>query len=273
MMNYPARATGADPTAFNRGAVQTMAAMSEGWKLVKDQYGLFFGITLVGMLIAGAVPLGLFLGPVYCGFNYCFLKKLRGERVEFANLFKGVDHFGASFVPTLFLIGPAIVLILPAYFFFFFQLIQMTQRRGPGQPPDGGELFSLLGPFYLFIFVVAFILAFVNLLLMFSYPLIVDRKLGGMQSVKTSISASFANLGGLLGLFFMHILISIPIAALTCGFGVYLYLPVSLASYAVAYRQVFAEIPELWEQPKEQYPSPYPPAQPGQPPYGRPYDV
>ena len=273
MMNYPAQATGVDPTAFNRGAIKAMASMSEGWKLVKEQYWLFFGITIVGMLIAGAVPLGLLLGPVYCGFYYCFLRKLRGDQVEFANLFKGIDYFASSLVPTLLLIVPAIVLIVPVYLFFFIRIMALAQQSRPGHPPDGSEILSLIGPMYLFIFVVALLLGIVGMLLMFSYPLIVDRKMTGMQAVKTSISASFANFGGLLGLFVLHILIAIPITLLTCGIGTYFYLPVSLASYAVAYRQVFAEIPELWEQPKEQYPTPYPPAQPGQPPYGRPYDI
>lgn len=273
MMNFPPQATNADPMAFNRGAIRPMAAMSEGWALVKGQYWLFFGIAFVGMLIAGAVPLGLFLGPVYCGFNYCFLRKLRGEPVEFANLFKGVDHFGASLIPTLFLVGPAIILILPVYILFLVQFITLTQKSTPGHPPDGTELFGLLGPFYLFIFIVSFILAFVNLLLMFAYPLIVDRRMSGMQAVKTSIKAGFANLGGLLALFFVHGFLMVPVALLTCGIGVYLYLPVSLASYAVAYRQVFPEIASFWEEPKVQYPPAYPPAQPNQPPYGRPYDI
>ena len=48
-----------NPTEFNRGVISPMECIKEGWALIKDQYWLFFGITLVGMLIGGAVPVAV----------------------------------------------------------------------------------------------------------------------------------------------------------------------------------------------------------------------
>ena len=43
-------------TDFHQGVIRPVDCLKEGWALIKDQYWLFFGISLVGLLIGGAVP-------------------------------------------------------------------------------------------------------------------------------------------------------------------------------------------------------------------------
>lgn len=52
--------------------------ISEGWNLVKDQYGLFLGITVVAMLLGSLVPFGIIAGALYCGIFIALFMKIRG---------------------------------------------------------------------------------------------------------------------------------------------------------------------------------------------------
>ena len=60
-------------TDFRRGVVEPVECLKEGWALIKDQYWLFLGISLVGMLLGGAVPIVL-LGPMMSGIFLCLFK-------------------------------------------------------------------------------------------------------------------------------------------------------------------------------------------------------
>ena len=79
-----------NPTEFRSGVIAPVECVKEAWQLIKDRYWLFFGISLVGMLIGGAFAIVL-LGPMMCGIYLCLLQQHRGENVEFGTLFKGFD--------------------------------------------------------------------------------------------------------------------------------------------------------------------------------------
>src|SRR6266545_7080966 len=63
---------------FQSGAIAPLECLKEGWATIKDRYWLFLGITLVTMLIGGAVPIVL-IGPMMCGLYMCLFAKMRGE--------------------------------------------------------------------------------------------------------------------------------------------------------------------------------------------------
>jgi hypothetical protein len=84
---------------FNRHAVRPIECFREGWRLIKDDYWLFFGITFVGLLIAGVFA-PLLLGPMWCGIDICLLRRLNGRQVRLSNLFEGFNFFGPSVVCT-----------------------------------------------------------------------------------------------------------------------------------------------------------------------------
>ena len=62
-----------DNLQFRTGVVKPVECLKEGWALIKDQYWLFLGITVVGMLIGKAVPIVL-LGPMMAGIFLCLLQ-------------------------------------------------------------------------------------------------------------------------------------------------------------------------------------------------------
>ena len=86
--------------------------------------------------------------------------------------------------------------------------------------------------------VVGILMMILHSLIVFSFPLIVDRGLNGFEAVKLSARAVWANRGGVAGLFGVGILVAM-VGYLALCVGVYLALPVLLMAMAVAYRKVF----------------------------------
>jgi uncharacterized membrane protein len=190
------------------------------------------------MLIAGFVPLGILMGPIMCGIYLTLFRHMRGGKIEFSMLFKGFDYFVESLIATLLYFIPILLLILPFYgamvsAIFFFS----RHSHAGGQPSAGAMALFGLG-FFLFALVIAGASFVVAVMFTFAYPLIVDRKLSGIEALKLSAKAGLANFWGLVGLLLLNAVMAIA-GMLLCYFGVFLVLPVNFAGHAMAYRQVF----------------------------------
>jgi hypothetical protein len=222
---------------FRRGVIRPVDCLKEGWAAIKDQYWLFAGIVLVSMLIGSAVPMGVIMGPMMCGMYMCLLARLRGENVSFEMLFKGFDYFMESFIATLFQIIPAFLVIIPAYIGFF--AVMVLAAAGPGRGTAMSPLI-FFGGMSVIVLVVLLLCVAIGSMFVFSYPLIVDRKLSGFTAVKTSVKAALGNLSGVLGLLLLSMAMGI-IGALCCYVGAFLIMPINFAAMAVAYRKVFPD--------------------------------
>lgn len=229
----------ANVTTFNRSAVRPVECLKAGWALIKDQYWLFLGITAVGLLIGGLGPMAILLGPMMCGIYLCMFARMRGERVSFELLFKGFDYFAQSVIASLIQVVPIMLLLLPVYLIFFvLYMSRMNSQRGYRRPAPVDPFDPLFIGFFVAIMVVVLIGTLISTLFIFTYPLIVDRRLGALDAVKTSIKAVLANLGGVLGLMALGMLLGFA-GMLLCYVGAFLVMPIGLAAWAVAYRQVF----------------------------------
>ena len=222
---------------FKRQAVEPVQCLKNGWELVKDQYWLFVGMAAVAVLIGGAVPLGILLGPMMCGLYLTFFKKRRGEPFEFATLFKGFDFFGPSLVATLLHMVPIFAIVIPAYIIFYITMIVSMAAQGGGDP-NPAALFGVMGGFLIFWLVVILVIIFISIGFTFAYPLIVDRKLQGFDAVKLSFRAAMANFWRLLGMALLSSLLSLC-GGLLCYVGVFLVFPIAYGAIASAYEQVF----------------------------------
>jgi hypothetical protein len=224
---------------FKRNAVEPIECLKAGFELIKNQYWLFVGITAIGIIIGSVVPLGILMGPMMCGIYLALLQTRRGQPIEFGTLFKGFDFFGDSLIATLLHIIPVIVIIVPAYIvffvFYFGFIVAMSQSGGPPNPAALLGFFGLVIVFWLVVFVVLILLSVV---FTFAYPLIVDRRLSGLDAVKLSIRAAFANFWRLLGLLLVTGLLNF-VGALFCYVGAFFVLPIGFAAIATAYEQVF----------------------------------
>ncbi len=221
---------------FRRGAVKPVECLSAGWELIKDQYWLFLGMALVGMIIGQAVPLGILMGPMMCGMYLAFFNKRRGLPIEFGTLFKGFDYFGQSVVASLLHVVPIIAIIIPAYIIGYLGMLGSFMALAA----DSSGILSVLLFLLLILFwvVVILLLMAVSIGFSFSYPLIVDRRMQGFDAIKLSFKAAFANFWGLLGMSVLGGLLSL-LGVMLCIVGVYLVLPITFAAVACAYERVF----------------------------------
>ncbi|HKU73067.1 MAG TPA: hypothetical protein VJR02_04070 [Pyrinomonadaceae bacterium] len=223
---------------FKRQAVEPVQCLKNGWELIKDQYWLFVGMTFIGVLIGGAVPLGILLGPMMCGLYLTFFKKRRGEPIEFGTLFKGFDYFAPSLIATLLHVVPILVIVVPAYFFFYITMIVSMAAQGGSGEPNPAAMFGIMGAFGVFWLIVMVVVIIISIGFTFAYPLIVDRKMQGFDAVKLSFRAAMANFWRLLGMSLLSSLLSIA-GILLCYVGMFLVFPIVYAAVASAYEQVF----------------------------------
>jgi len=217
-------------TEFRTGVIKPVECVKEGWELIKSEYWLLFAITLVGALIGG-VTMYVLLGAMMCGIFYCYLRKIDGKPITFEGLWKGFEWFAPGLLVTLFLVVPVIVLYVIIYVPVFMAMVM-------GERLSQEELIGMLVGAVAIDFLFIVLMVCFHTLLIFSFPLIVDRGLGGFQAMKTSAKAVWGNMGGVVGLIMVNIVLTL-IGQLALCVGIYFVIPIILAGNVVAYRKVF----------------------------------
>lgn len=203
---------------------------------MRDQYWLFVGMSLVAIILGSLVPFGIMFGPMMCGIYLSIFQRRRGQTVDFGALFKGFDYFGESIIATLLHYVPMVMIIIPFYIVLYGGLFFIMPRQG-GEP-DPARLFGFFAVLIVVGLVMIVVIILISVVFTFSYPLIVDRKLSGLDAVKLSARAALANFWPLLGLLLLNGLIAFA-GVLLCYVGVFLALPVTFAAIATAYEQIF----------------------------------
>ncbi|MGQ0760531.1 MAG: hypothetical protein ACT4OT_00735 [Acidobacteriota bacterium] len=226
---------------IRRGVVSPMECLKEGWAAIKGQYWLIFGIVFVGVLIGNAVPVFLW-GPMMCGIYLCLLRKLRGQPLDFAMLFKGFDYFAPSLVPGAVQFLPLLLLFI-VYFIILFAFATIAAPTGYVSQAEANEFVTTIMLMYAgFIIAMVIVSWSIMIFLLFPYALIVDHGLSGWESVKTSARAALANFPGIFGLLLLSLLLMFA-GVLACYVGAFLTWPIAFTSWAIAYRKVFGDPP------------------------------
>ena len=223
---------------FKRNVVEPIECIKAGFELIRSQYWLFLGIILVGVIIGSVVPLGILMGPMMCGIYLALFKTRRGQPIEFGTLFKGFDYFGDAVIATLIHMVPILVIIIPAYVIFYAGIFLTMLASGRNGEPDPSALLGFIALFGVFMLVVVVLLILMSVLFIFAYPLIVVRRLSGVDAVKLSIRAGLANFWRLLGMLLLLSLLTFC-GVILCYVGAFLVMPISYAAIAMAYEQVF----------------------------------
>ena len=226
-------------TPFRKVPVEPIDCLKKSWNLIKGEYLLFLGITFVGMMISNVVPLVL-MGPMFCGIYLCYLRKMQGESIKFELLFKGFDYFKDSFIAVLVMTGAIFAILMPLYLIMILGIFASLGLAAE-EEAFGVIMFLVIGILCAVIFLLAIL---VGIFFLFIFLLIVDRKMTGWESVKLSARAAWANLWGLVGLFFLCTLLGF-IGVLFCYIGAFLVMPVTFGAIAVAYRKIFPLSEEL----------------------------
>jgi uncharacterized membrane protein len=220
-------------TEFNSGVIRPVECVKEGFERIKSDFWLLLGIWLVGGLIGGAT-LFILAGAMTCGTFYCYLKKIDGEPVKFDDLWKGMQWFGPGLVVMLLIVVPMLVLYLLIYLPFLLAAVAGSQM-GPE------AAFGLLIGVLAIDFVLLVLMVCLHTLLMFAFPLIVDRNMGAGQAIKTSARAVLKNLSGVVGLIAVNFVLVLGGYLALC-IGVYFAIPIIIAGNVAAYRRVFPRL-------------------------------
>ena len=216
---------------FRTHVIKPVECVKEAWEIIKPDYWLLFAITLVGVLIGG-MTLYILLGGMVCGIYYVYLKKIdsRGP-VVFDDLWKGMSWILPGLIVTAFIIVPMLVV----YGFIYVPLILAAFM---GERMSESELMTTLISAASVDLVLIVIMVCLHTLIIFAFPLIVDRGLGGFGAMLLSAKAVWRNLGGIAGLFAVNFVISL-VGMLVFCVGIYLVIPLIIAGNLVAYRKIF----------------------------------
>jgi uncharacterized membrane protein len=236
---------------FQRSAIDGAGCVSNAWEMIKQNYGMYLGISLIAMILAGCIPcVSLFLvGPVLAGVYYVVLRQMRGEPVEFGMMFKGFEKF----VPLMVIgIVQAIPEIIGQGLRFGVQFanigldanrdgrnIDFFQSRGNSPDIFAGVAAGVLIILAIVAVIIILFAVVWRMLLFFALPLAMEYDLGPVDAMKLSAQAAMANIGGLIVLFIFEFLITL-LGMVLCVIGLFfISIPIIYVANAFAYRQVF----------------------------------
>jgi uncharacterized membrane protein len=156
-------------------------------------------------------------------------------------LFKGFEKFVPLMVIGLIEMIPAIIFQVLQYTIDFAR-IGFNSTRGNGDfyqssPSDPFAVGMLAG--YM-VFILGYIVFQViwQAAFMFAIPLVLENNIGAGEAIKLSLSAVFANIGGIILLMILNGLVGL-LGILAFCVGIFVAIPVTWAAYVIAYRQVF----------------------------------
>ena len=220
-------------TDFQTGTIKPVEIYKEAWAIMKERYWLVFGIVIVGMLIGGAVPI-ILIGPMMCGMFLCLFDLIDGRELKFEKLFKGFDYIWKSLLVSVLIFVPIFIVLFTIY-------IPMIAMAIAGPKMSESELIPFLIGTVIFEIVIVVVMVCFHTLIMFAYPLIVERGLTGVQAMMVSAKAVWNNLAGMAGLFGVGFVVAIVGYLMLCV-GLYLVLPLIMMAQAVAFRKIFPKI-------------------------------
>jgi hypothetical protein len=224
---------------YNVSAIDASGCISNGWEMIKPNYWLYFGVSIVTLLMISCIPcVNIFIaGPVMGGVYFIYLKAMRNEAVDFGMMFKGFEKF----VPLM-IVG--IVQSIPEIIAQVFRISVDIGRIGlTGSSRQMGDTgFAIASGVMIMAVIVGLIFVLIaavwRILLMFAVPLVMDFDLSPIDAMKLSARAAMSNIGGLILLLILEFLIAL-LGFLAICFGFFFVLPIIYAANAFAYRQVF----------------------------------
>jgi hypothetical protein len=219
---------------FTTGQIRPIECVKEAWELIKDEYWTLFAISIVGAMLAG-ISLYVLIGPMVCGILGCYLKKIDGGPVKFDDLWIGFKYFWPSLLVTIVVVVPIIVYLVAAMSTIYLPIIM---KAVGGSRVSDDELLAAIGVALVVDLIVAVIMVCLHSLVIFSFPLIVDRGISSWPAIKLSARAALKNIGGVAGIIGVNFVLGIAGYLAFCV-GLYLVIPLITATNIVAYRKVF----------------------------------
>jgi len=223
-----------EPIEFRTGVIRPIECVKEAWAIIKPDYWLLFAIFIVGAIIGG-ITLYVLIGAMVCGIMYCYLRRIDGYPVQFEDLWKGMSFFWPSLPVTILIVIPIVVWMVILFSTIYLPIIMAAVM---GERLNGDDLMGIAGGAFAVDLVVALVMICFHTLLTFSFPLVIDRGLTGFKPALVSAKAVLKNIKGITGLIGVNFVLAM-LGWLACGIGIYLVIPLVMATSLVAYRKVF----------------------------------
>ena len=220
--------------SFNAGSIRPIECVREAWTIIKNDYWMLFAISIVGGMIAG-VTFYVLLGAMVCGIMTVYLKKIDGGEVKFDDLWIGMKYLAPSIPITLLFVIPIVVYIVAIFFTLYSPLIALAVM---GENVEPSVLLGTLAVALVVDVVIAIVMTSLHSLIIFAFPLMIDRGLNAIDAIKLSARAALKNAGGIGGLIVVQFGLIILGELMLC-IGIYLMIPILTATSMVAYRKVF----------------------------------
>lgn len=229
---------------FIPGAVDAGGCVSNAWDMLKKNYGMYLGVSIVAMLLTGCIPcLNIFImGPIMGGVFYIALRDMRGEPVDFGMMFKGFEKFVPLMVIGLIQSIPGVIAQILRFTIDIGQL-GLGGKNGDFQFYQATDKDILAGGLAIVALVVGLVFAVIAIIwwmvMFFAVPLAMENDISPIDAIKLSAKAAMSNVGGLIVLMIFQILVALVGMLLLC-IGMFLIsVPVIFLANAFAYRQVF----------------------------------
>lgn len=219
------------PAEFTIDKIRSLEVYKEAWALMRSEFVVLWVSVIIGMVLSSTVVL---MGPIMVGLFMCLIDKVDGKPASLNKLFQGFGRLKAGLIVAAFGLIPLLTFISLAAVSYVPTM--MASLGGEVLPPD--QVLSMILGILAVELVVGIVMTVIHTLMIFAFPLIADRDLGGIAALKLSARAVWANKKGVGGVFGIGILVAICGYLLFCV-GIYLALPVIMMATTVAYRKVF----------------------------------
>ena len=231
-----------------------LSAIQRGMALVFAQPGPTIGISaliMVMMMAAGFVPcVGSIvqiavMGPLTAAWYGYFLRHIRSQTAALEDVFAVFSSPDLLHMIAVHVIVTVIsfVLILPLIAIVFFTMIGTAAATAAAADPDAAPLvafFPFFSVFALGMLPVFAALTYLTMAFMFAPVLVLDRGHAFWPAMRLSMRVVNGRLLPMLGLVLLAWLIALAGLLALC-LGIFVAMPIIMASYAYAYEDLFGE--------------------------------
>ncbi|NQU09672.1 DUF4339 domain-containing protein [bacterium] len=218
--------------------------ISQGWKLVKNNFWLLVGGTAVLFLIQGALGSIPFLGalaslilggPLTGGLYWLFLRVARGEDAQFGDIFAGFSRGFANLMLTQIVTGLlAVLCLVPGAVLLVAGII----TGSAGQQPSAAMLTAPLAVAGIVLLVPGLIASiYLSVSWVFALPIVVDHQVGfwsGMQASRKLVGKHWWTILG----FLIVVGLVAAVGVVLCCVGLLVTAPIAIGAMVVAYEQI-----------------------------------
>lgn len=219
-----------------RADLKALELLRKSGDLIGADYPIFIGVTAIALVVGKLVPAYLLLGPMLCGVYRVYRKKAAGEGADFAELFRGFQHFLDGLIASLLMFLGTLAVVLPLSLTYALVLVAIDQA-GYRSPFEDAP-FAAIGATVGFLSSLFGLTLAIQGLFLFVFPLIADRGCDALTALRSGFSAAVANFWGVARLVLLNLVVCL-LGLACCGVGVLFVVPFAFGASWLAYREVF----------------------------------